>query len=164
MGGPMPHAPGSGSGVNLVACHNLRLNTSSGDDFHISRKNGDPLVEQVKRYWELESIGVSPHKPVHDKFLDTIHCCDGRYEVSLLWKEQHALLPDNYALAVSRLVSDLKRLKGNPELFAEYSRIIDKQSLQEIISDVDPNAPVQVRRLHYVKHLQFCVRTSRQPK
>ena len=96
---------------------------------------------------------MSPHQgTVHDKFLDTIRWCVGRYEVSLSWKEQHALLPDSYALAVSRLASVLKRLRGNPDLFAEYSHIIDEQSSQEIISDVDPNAPVQVGRLHYLAH------------
>ena len=153
LSGPMPHAPGSGSDVNLVTCHTLRLNTSGCDNLNISRKDEDPLVEQVKKFWELESIGVSPHEgTVHDKFLDTIRWCDGRYEVSLPWKEQHALLPDNYALAVSRLASVLKRLRRNPELLAEYSRIIDEQSSQEIISDVDPNAPVQVGRLHYLAH------------
>ena len=62
------------------------------------------------------------------------------------------MLPDNYALAVSRLASVLKRLRGNPKLFAEYSRIIEEQSLQGIISDVDPHAPVQVGRLHYLPH------------
>ncbi|XP_044183283.1 uncharacterized protein LOC122963962 [Acropora millepora] len=108
---------------------------------------------RIKKFWEIESIGVSPHEgTVHDKFLDTIRACDGRYEVSLPWKEQHALLPDNYALAVSRLASVLKRLRGNPKLFAEYNRIIEEQSLQGIISDVDPHAPVQVGRLHYLPH------------
>ena len=131
--------------INLVTCHTLRLNASSCDDLNISRNDRYPLVEQVKKFWELESIGVSPHEgTVHDKFLDTIRLCDGRYEVSRSWKAQHALLPDNRdALAVSRLASVLKRLRGNLELFAEYSRIIDEQSSQEIISDVDPNAPVQ---------------------
>ena len=128
LSGPMPHAPGSGSDVNLVTCHTLRPNTSGCDDLNISRKDEDPLVEQVKKFWELESIGVSPHEgTVHDKFLDTIRWCDGRYGVSLPWKEQHALLPDNYALAVSRLASVLKRLRRNPELLAEYSLIIDEQ-------------------------------------
>ena len=84
LSGPMSHAPGSGSDVNLVTCHTLRLNTSGCDDLNISRKDEDPLVEQVKKFWELESIGVSPHEgTVHDKFLDTIRWCDGRYEVSL---------------------------------------------------------------------------------
>ena len=153
LSGPIPHAPGSGSDVNLVTCHTLRLNASSCDDLNVSRKDEDPLLEQVKKFWEIESIGVSPHEgTVHDKFLDTIRACDGRYEVSLPWKEQHALLPDNYALAVSRLASVLKRLRGNPKLFAEYNRIIEEQSLQGIISDVDPHAPVQVGRLHYLPH------------
>ena len=153
LSGPIPHAPGSGSDVNLVTCHTLRLNASSCDDLNVSRKDEDPLLEQVKKFWEIESIGVSPHEgTVHDKFLDTIRACDGRYEVSLPWKEQHALLPDNYALAVSRLVSVLKRLRGNPKLFAEYNRIIEEQSLQGIISDVDPHEPVQVGRLHYLPH------------
>jgi len=153
LSGPMPHAPGSGSDVNLVTCYTLRLIASSCDDLNISRKDGDPLVEQEKTFWELESIGVSPQEgTVDDKFLDTIRWCDGCYEVSLPWKEQHALLPDNYTLAVSRLASVLKHLRGNPELFAEYSRIIDEQSSQEIISDVDLNLPVQVGRLHYLAH------------
>ncbi|XP_044184810.1 uncharacterized protein LOC122964955 [Acropora millepora] len=153
LSGPIPHAPGSGSDVNLVTCHTLRLNASSCDDLNVSRKDEDPLLEQVKKFWEIESIGVSPHEgTVDDKFLDTIRACDGRYEVSLPWKEQHALLPDNYALAVSRLASVLKRLRRNPKLFAEYNRIIEEQSLQGIISDVDPHAPVQVGRLHYLPH------------
>ena len=82
---------------------------------------------QVKKFWEIESIGVSPHEgTVRDQFLDTICTCDGCYEVSLPWKEQRALLPDNHALAVSRLASVLKCLKGNPELFPEYNRIIEE--------------------------------------
>ena len=55
LSGPMPHAPGSGSDVNLVTCHTLRLNTSGCDDLNISRKNEDPLVEQV------EVLGARKH-------------------------------------------------------------------------------------------------------
>ena len=105
-------------------------------------------MEKLKKFWGIESIGASPHEgTVHDKFLDTIRSCDGRYEVSLPWKEQHILLPGNYALAVSR------RLKGHPEMFAEYNHIIQEQSLQGIISDVDP--------LHYFPHHQV-VREDKQ--
>ena len=144
LSGPIPH-PCAESDVNLVTCNTLKLETTL--------MHGDPLVDQMKKFWELESIGVLPNEgTVHDKFLDTIRLHDGRYEVSLPWKEQHSLLPDNYALAVSRLSSVLKRLKGNPKLFAEYNRIIGEQSSQGIISDVDPHAPVQVGRLHYLPH------------
>ena len=153
LSGPIPQAPRSESDVNLVTCHTLRLDTCCCDDLDTTGRPGDPLVEQMKKFWELESIGVLPNEgTVHDKFLDTIRLRDGRYEVSLPWKEQHPLLPDNYALAVSCLSSVLNRLKGNPELFAEYNRIIEEQSSQGIISDVDPHALVQVGHLHYLPH------------
>ena len=73
-------------------------------------------------------------------------------EVSLPWKERHALLVGNYALEASHLASVLKCLRGNPKLFAESGHIVDKQSSQKILSDVDPNGPVQVSRLHYLAH------------
>ena len=50
LSGSMPSAPSSGSDVNLVTCHTLRLNTSSCDDLNISRKDRDSLVEQVKKF------------------------------------------------------------------------------------------------------------------
>ena len=88
---------------------------------------------------------------VHDKFLDTIHKRDGRYEVSLPWKEHHPLIPDNYEVAVSRLNSVLKCLR-NPELLAEYNRIVEEQSSKGIISEVDSNSEIKVGRLHYLPH------------
>ena len=61
--------------------------------------------------WRLEAIGVTTQEEtVHEKFLDTIHLNNDRYEVSLPWKAQHTLLRDNYAQAVSRLAFVLKRL------------------------------------------------------
>ena len=88
----------------------------------------------MMKFWELESIGVLANKAsVHDKFLDTIHKRGGHYEVSLPWKEHHPLLPDNYEVAVSCLNSVLKRLRRNPELLAEYNRIIEEQSSKGII-------------------------------
>ena len=39
LSGPIPPAPGSGSDVNLVICHTLRLNASSCDDLNVVRKD-----------------------------------------------------------------------------------------------------------------------------
>ena len=82
--------------------------------------------------------------------MDTIHVNNGRCEVSLPWKEQHALLPDDYAHAVSRLASALKRLRKNRELFG--NRMIEEQSSRGIISDVDLDIPVEVGHVHYLPH------------
>ena len=84
--------------------------------------------------------------------MDTIHVNNGRCEVFLPWKEQHALLLDDYAHAVSRLASVLKRLRKNRGLFEEYNRIIEEQSSRGIISDVDLDIPVEVGHVHYLLH------------
>ena len=43
---------------------------------------------------------------VHDKFLDTIHKRDGRYEVSLPWKEHHPFM------AVARLQNKTRQVSS----------------------------------------------------
>ena len=139
--------------TNVVSSHILRVNTQLETNIVTSNRSDDLLVEQVKQFWELESIGVLPNEgTVHDKFLDSIHQVEGRYEVNLPWKEHHRLLPDNYEVAISRLNSVLKRLKKTPELLQEYNHIIEEQSERGIVSDVDLNAPVAVGKLHYLPH------------
>ena len=110
----LPQTPGSDTDVHLVTSHTLRLDTSSCDDIVTEKRIYDPLLEQVKKFWEREAIGVSTQEEtVDEKFLDTIHLNKGRYEVSLPWKEQHTLLQDSYAQAVSCLASVLKLLREN---------------------------------------------------
>ena len=91
----LPQIPGLDTDVHLVT---LRLDTSSCDDIVTEKRIYDPLLEQVKKFWELEAIGVlTQGETMDEKFLDTIYLSKGRYEVSLSWKEQHALLQDSYA-------------------------------------------------------------------
>ena len=65
-------------------------------------------------------------------------------------------------MKLSRLNSVLNRLKGNPELLAEYNRIIEEQSSKGIISEVDPNAEIKVGRLHCLSHHPV-IRKDKQP-
>ena len=84
LSGPLPQELSSESEVNLTTCHTLRLDTSNPCSIRADEKNRDPLVEEMKKFWELDSIGVlSNEASVHDTFLDTIHKRDSRYEVSL---------------------------------------------------------------------------------
>ena len=93
----LPQIPGLDTDVHL-AYHTLRLDTSSCDDIVTEKRIYNPLLEQVKKFWELEAIGVlTQGETMDEKFLDTIYLSKGRYEVSLSWKEQHALLQDSYA-------------------------------------------------------------------
>ena len=121
--------------TNVVSSHNLRVDSSLETSTVIPVGSDDLLVEQVKQFWELESIEILPDEgTVHDKFLESIHQIDGQYEVNLPWKEHHRLLPDNYDVAIYRLNSVLKRLRKNSDLLHEYNRIIEEQSEKNSIT------------------------------
>ena len=66
----------------------------------------EQLNETLQKFWDLESIGVRPAEGsistthaedvVLKKFKETLTYNDGRYEVSLPWKEDRVSLKDNY--------------------------------------------------------------------
>ena len=148
--------------TNVVSSHTLRVNTQLETNIVTSNSNDDSLVEQVKQFWERESIGVLPNEgTVHDKFLENIHQVEGRYTVNLPWREHHRLLPDNYEVAINRLNSVLKRLKKTLKLLHEYNHIIEEQSERGIVSDVDLKAPVAVGKLHYLPHHDPIIRADK---
>ncbi len=93
LSGPV-HAPSKspvGSSVCLNNTHVLRLDIA--------------LRKEVSKFWETESIGIVPESDdsVHQQFLENIKMKDGRYEVSLPWKDKHPTLPDNHSLTCTRL-------------------------------------------------------------
>ena len=75
----MPHPPSSDTDCRLVTSHTLRPDTSSCDDPVTDKKVYDPPVEQVKKFWELQAIGVSIQETAYKKFLDIIHLNNGRF-------------------------------------------------------------------------------------
>ena len=76
----MPHPTGSDTDCHLITSHTLRPDTSSCDDPVTDKKVYDPPVEQVKKFWESEAIGVSrQEETVFEKFLDIIHLNNGRF-------------------------------------------------------------------------------------
>ena len=53
---------------------------------------------------DLESLGIiNADKSVLEDFDSSIHFKEGRYEVSLPWKEYHVPLPTTYELSLNRL-------------------------------------------------------------
>ena len=55
---------------------------------------------------------------------------EGRYQVQLPFKEDHELLPENFALCKSRLASLLKRLNLKSEVLKHYDDVIRDQEKQ----------------------------------
>ena len=70
------------------------------------------LEKNVERLWSFEGFGiVEKDDKLHEEFLDGITFTGNRYSVKLPWKEGHEGLPDNYLNSLSRMKSQLKRLK-----------------------------------------------------
>ena len=88
---------------------------------------------------------------VYDKFTQQISFKNGRYTVSLPWKESMPCLPDNYMLCCKRLTGLLKRLNQNPQLLLQYDGVIRDQIKQGIV-EVVPNPQDSEGRVHYLPH------------
>ena len=76
---------------------------------------------------------------------------EGRYEVTLPWKESHPPLPDNYSLSLRQLKGLLHRLKSDPEIMGEHSVIIQTQLQQGIVEISQPDRAV-AGQVHYLPH------------
>lgn len=74
---------------------------------------------------------------------------NGRYEVSLPWKENHPALPDNYSLSYSRLASLITCLRKTPEVLREYDNVIREQEFTGVIENVGEESTGKV---HYLPH------------
>ena len=89
---------------------------------------------------------------MYSEFTNSISFNDNRYEVCLLWKESHPVLPDNYSLSHRRLTSLLKRLKHDPSTLQAYNDVIQDQLTQGIIEVVDKPESGDVGKVHYLPH------------
>ena len=77
----------------------INFESSATNDVQIGGEN-DELESQVKRFWELESLGINKYEQsFYEEYLNTI-CRNeyNRYEVRLPFKENHPLIHDNFEL------------------------------------------------------------------
>ena len=116
--------------VNLTITHVLKVE---------SVPIADPLIEEVKRFWDYESLEIHEAGPsVSNKFASEVKFVEDqeKYQVRLSSKENHNLLPDNFALAEARLNSLHGRLKSKPEVALQYDEVIEDQLSNGIIEQV----------------------------
>ena len=120
----------------------------------LDHDSDDGLVEQLRAFWDLESLGiVGTERTLYDDFVDAVTIHNGRYEVSLPWKEAHRPLPDNYKLSLKRLRGLLHRLRQNPEILKLYDSIIRDQIEKGIVEpDPDPSNGTAENLCHYLPH------------
>ena len=148
LSGMMPassqHQPSSAS-LSLISTHTLRI-----DGLPETTKS---LDDTLRSFWELESLGIkNPERSVQEEFSENIHFKDGRYEVSLPWRESHPMLPDNYHLCEKRLQGLLRRLRQDPTVLREYDSIIQAQIGRGIVQEVECLEHTTVGQVHYLPH------------
>ncbi len=124
-----------------MCCESMRLKGGSSG-----------LDEQLRSFWELESLGIrDEEKTLLDDFAATVKFEEGRYKVSLPWKEFCRALPDNYQLSLGRLRGLLHRLKQNPTISKEYHDTIKEQLRRGVVEPV-PVGEATRNRTHYLPH------------
>ena len=90
--------------------------------------NQDEIAFELGKFWDYESLGIrNDSLSLYVKFVSKVEFMEGRYQVQLPYKEDHELLPDNFALCKSRLVSLLKCLNLKPEVLKHYDDVIQDQ-------------------------------------
>ena len=135
----------NGNTVNLTATHVLKVEASV--------VNRDEIAFELGKFWDYESLGIrNDSLCLYDKFVSKVEFTEGRYQVQLPFKEDHELLPDNFALCKSRLVSLLKRLNLKPEVLKHYDDVIRDQDKQGIVEPVGQGTNNGVGKVHYLPH------------
>ena len=81
----------------------------------------------MHRLWDLDRLGIKKTDEVHEAFRDNISFDGERYSVKLQWKLGNETLPTNYELSLSRMKSQVKRLRKQPQILVEYENIINQQ-------------------------------------
>ena len=115
----------SHSSASLVT-HILRVESCSISDANRS------LETQLQAFWDLESLGIREDESnVLKRFDNSITFHDGRYEVTLPWKDPDAVIQDNYQLSYRRLLGLLTRLKKDPTVLGMYDAFIHEQLEKE---------------------------------
>ena len=117
----------------------------------------------LRNFWELETIGIGSEEgsadiahgdPVLRKFNNTVEFKEGRYEVSLPWKEN--LKPDqllnNEKLAQQRLKSLSRKLARDPELEHRYNEALSQMEESRIIQEVPPAEKNGDHIVYYMPH------------
>ena len=128
--------------VNLMITHTLHLLTAESEE-------SDAVL---RSFWELESLGIHGREDLaYGNFMNDVQLKNGRYEVSLPWREYHEALPDNYDLSLRRLQGLMRRLKQNPAILREYNAIIQDQLSKGVVEKVDRSHDV-TGKIHYLPH------------
>ena len=111
----------------------------------------ESLEGNVQRLWDLETLGIKESDGVYEEFVDSIAFNGNRYSVKLPWKEGQDSLPSNYELSLSRMKSQIRKLRKEPDILQEYDSVKKEQLDSGVIEKVAQLE--ETDRGHYIPHL-----------
>uniref|UniRef100_A0A8D8SQJ6 Integrase catalytic domain-containing protein n=2 Tax=Cacopsylla melanoneura TaxID=428564 RepID=A0A8D8SQJ6_9HEMI len=98
----------------------------------VHTESADPLDALMKRFWEVEEVSTQKFENPEDKTCEefyqdtTVREPNGRYCVSLPFKEEPPAVGSTRDIALRRFLSLESRLHKQPQLFDEYKKFIDE--------------------------------------
>ena len=118
-------------------------------DTNVDVHEKENLRDEIHKLWDLESIGIREENDVYVEFEDNILFKNNRYHVKLPWEAGVHNLSENKELARLRLTSQIKKVKKDPLIFAEYDRVMRDQLSAGIL---EPVVNVETKGKHYIPH------------
>ena len=113
------------------------------------------MIHFRSHLWNLEFIGITPvEKSVLRKFKETLAYKNGRYDVSLPWKDEQVVLKDNHEQARSRLYNLEKNLLEDSSKPKSYEEAINNY-VEDVVAEEVPYeqyAPADGRPVFYLPH------------
>ena len=92
----------------------------------------EDLDSTLHKFWEDESEGTNTQSVMtadENKAIKLVHDLirykNGQYEVGIPWRRDPECLPDNYSMAVRRLISMERKLSQDKKTANEYNQIIE---------------------------------------
>ena len=137
----------TGADHNTSLCHTFRVQQFG--EVAPSVEQSDDLNAMLKRFWDLETMGITPPKPAMTsdesvawhKVSESIKFENDHYVVAVPWRNERPSLPNNRPLAERRLESTERKLEKNPEIADSYQKVIKEYLEKKYIRRVPPDEP-----------------------
>ena len=137
----------TGADHNTSLCHTFRMQQFG--EVTPSVEQSDDLNAMLKRFWDLETMGITPPKPAMTsdesvawhKVSQSIKFENDHYVVAVPWRNERPSLPNNRSLAERRLESTERKLEKNPEIADSYQKVIKEYLEKKYIRRVSPDEP-----------------------
>ena len=97
----------------------------------------------LQKFWEVDCSAIEgtplscENKRILEYTENTIQLVDGRYRVSIPWKGDRMVLPNNYSMALRRLQNLEKTLVKNPEIAKSYQETICRYLYRGYIKKIE---------------------------